>query len=393
MTKSILYIQYTNPAGYPPLEHSSRMLADRGWTVHFFGADVRGVETLAFPHHPSIGVETMPVGGYGGSEQRRYAAFVARALAIAARVRPQWIYASEPLSCPVALTARTLLRRPVIYHEHDSPSGPGRSRRDRIVMAARRTLARSADICILPQQQRMERFLATTGRKGLSFVVPNVPERREIARARTTSSGPLTFYYHGTLNHLRLPFAVLEGLAAGSPTARLTFAGYETAGSVGFVQEFLSRAAALGIAGRVRHLGPLPSRTDLLHSADGADVGLALMPPASDDINLVHMVGASNKPFDYLARGLALCVSDLPDWKAMFVDPGMALSVDPTSASGFRDRVSWCEANRDAVRAMGERGRLRIEQDWNYERQFASVLERIEGRSLAPSRVAQETAR
>ena len=393
MTRSILYVQYTNPAGYPPLEHSSRILADRGWTVHFVGADVRGVETLAFPPHPSISVEMMPVGGFAGSETRRYAAFVARSLALAARVRPQWIYASEPLSCPVALAARTLLRRPVIYHEHDSPSGPGRSRRDGIIMAARRTMSRSADICILPQQQRMERFLATTGRKGPSFVVPNVPERREIARARTAPLGPLTFYYHGTLNHLRLPFAVLEGLAAGSPAARFTFAGYETAGSVGFVQAFLSRAASLGIADRVRHLGPLPSRADLLRAADGADMGLALMPPVSDDINLVHMVGASNKPFDYLARGLALCVSDLPDWKAMFVDPGMALSVDPTSAAGFRDLVAWCDANRGAVRAMGERGRLRIEQDWNYERQFEAVLERIEGRLHAPSLIAGEPAR
>jgi len=27
LLKRILYIQYTNPAGYPPLEHSSRILA------------------------------------------------------------------------------------------------------------------------------------------------------------------------------------------------------------------------------------------------------------------------------------------------------------------------------------------------------------------------------
>jgi MFS family permease len=31
----VLYIQYTNPAGYPPLQHSSRILASAGWQVLF----------------------------------------------------------------------------------------------------------------------------------------------------------------------------------------------------------------------------------------------------------------------------------------------------------------------------------------------------------------------
>ena len=51
-----------------------------------------------------------------------------------------------------------------------------------------------------------------------------------------------------------------------------------------------------------------------------AHVGLALMPLNSNDLNMRHMTGASNKPFDYMAAGLALLVSDLPDWRQMFVD-------------------------------------------------------------------------
>ena len=33
--KRVVYVQYTNPAAYPPLEHSSRILADAGWQVLF----------------------------------------------------------------------------------------------------------------------------------------------------------------------------------------------------------------------------------------------------------------------------------------------------------------------------------------------------------------------
>ena len=50
---------------------------------------------------------------------------------------------------------------------------------------------------------------------------------------------------------------------------------------------------------------------------------------------MLHMAGASNKPFDYMAAGLALLVSDQPDWRAMFVEPGYARACDPTDPSSI----------------------------------------------------------
>src|SRR5437660_10767591 len=52
----IMYVQYTNPAGYPPLEHSSRILADRGCQVLFLGTYAHGAEALEFARHPNITV-------------------------------------------------------------------------------------------------------------------------------------------------------------------------------------------------------------------------------------------------------------------------------------------------------------------------------------------------
>jgi hypothetical protein len=49
------------------------------------------------------------------------------------------------------------------------------------------------------------------------------------------------------------------------------------------------------------------------------------MPKVSEDINMQAMVGASDKAFDYLACGLALLVSDLPDWRAIYVEAGYGL--------------------------------------------------------------------
>jgi glycosyltransferase involved in cell wall biosynthesis len=98
------------------------------------------------------------------------------------------------------------------------------------------------------------------------------------------------------------------------------------------------------------------------------------MPTRSDDINLNTMTGASNKPFDYLACGLALVVSDLPDWRLMFVDPGYAVCCNPDEPSSIEHAVHALVDRPGKMRAMGELGRQRILCDWNYETQFAPIL-------------------
>ena len=101
----------------------------------------------------------------------------------------------------------------------------------------------------------------------------------------------------------------------------------------------------------------------------------ALMPFNSSDLNMSHMTGASNKPFDYMAAGLALLVSDLPDWKTMFVDPGFGLACDPTDADSLSAALGWFIDHPEERRAMAARARDKIEAEWNYDTQFRAVLE------------------
>jgi hypothetical protein len=65
------------------------------------------------------------------------------------------------------------------------------------------------------------------------------------------------------------------------------------------------------------------------------------MPTCSRDRNEQAMSGASNKAFDYLVCGLAVLVSNLPDWRSTFVEPGYGLpyprmqTVLPQPCAGF----------------------------------------------------------
>jgi glycosyltransferase involved in cell wall biosynthesis len=105
------------------------------------------------------------------------------------------------------------------------------------------------------------------------------------------------------------------------------------------------------------------------------------MPVESGDINMRFMVGASNKPFDYLAVGLALVVTRLPEWEEAFVKPGYAVSCDPSDGRSIAAALAPLVADPARGRAMGRAGRARIEADWNYEAQFRPVLERLATRT------------
>ena len=64
--------------------------------------------------------------------------------------------------------------------------------------------------------------------------------------------------------------------------------------------------------GIINYLGQVPDHDDLVAVAAQAHIGLALIPRNADELNMRHMTGASNKPFDYMAAGLALLVGQ-PD--------------------------------------------------------------------------------
>jgi glycosyltransferase involved in cell wall biosynthesis len=118
-------------------------------------------------------------------------------------------------------------------------------------------------------------------------------------------------------------------------------------------------------------------RAELLELARSSDVGLSLMPNETRDLNERHMVGASNKPFEYLASGLPLLVSDLPDWRRTFVEPGFGLACNPASAASIAERLRWYLHHPAERAGMGAAGRRQVIDAWHYERCFAPVLDRM----------------
>src|SRR5438105_5208762 len=91
--KRVVYLQYTNPAGYPPLEHSSRILARQGWEVLFLGTGALGAAVLRFPPHEHITVKMLPFQKAGWRQKAHYLRYCLWIVLWAVRWRPNWVFA------------------------------------------------------------------------------------------------------------------------------------------------------------------------------------------------------------------------------------------------------------------------------------------------------------
>jgi glycosyltransferase involved in cell wall biosynthesis len=372
--RRVLYVQYTDPAAYPPLEHSSNLLAERGWDVVFLGTGTKLDHTYQLPSHPHIRVRAIRLFKEGWKQKLHYVVFFLWTFWWVISWRPNWIYASDPLSAPGIWVIRKLTNIAVLYHEHDSPN-PTRSQSwfMRLAFEYRKKLGREAEACVIPQRDRLLQFLRETRRVHPTFCVWNCPRLDEVREIRSNPKGDMIVYYHGSITSARVPAELIVAACRFKGAIRLRIAGYEPQGSVGYVRE-LKRLASENGVDLIEFVGTIPLREDLLRSAAEAHVGLSLMPKGTSDINLQHMVGASNKPFDYMACGLPLLVTDLPDWVSNFVRPGYARGCEPCDPDSIETELRWYLEHPLDRLEMGRRCKDKIRQSWNYETAFADVV-------------------
>lgn len=379
----MLVLQYTDPAAYPPVEHATRLLAEAGCDVRCLGLDVTH-GSLRMDAHPGVTTMLLPARPAGWRQRLQFVRFLIWASWHGWRWRPDWIYASDPLSAPAALLARAVSGARIIYHEHDAPSSSMPSAFFRAALAARRRILREA-VVVVPNRERAR----LAGVTGAAHVAANMPLRREVGEARDVEDRRpgLRVVYHGSIVPARLPLTVVDALADLPDDVTLTIAGYDPTGT-GYLDAIRARAAGRGVLARVQCLGVIRTRAELLDLAGSCDVGLALMPTATGEVNEQTMVGASNKPFDYLARGLAVVVTEERAWRDAYVTPGFGVACVPEDAGSIAASLRWLLEHPRERREMGEAGRRRVRDEWHYERQFASVLQLVTGQAASdPARV------
>jgi len=318
----------------------------------------------------------------GLAQKLHYLEFTLWCLWRVLRWRPHWLYTSDALAAPAAELIRRLTRCRVLYHEHDSPM-PGMMKESRIlkhVLNMRLSLGRWADLVILPNQQRLEAFTQVVGRRGQSFCVWNCPGHDEVPAEMPARSldGPLKVLYHGSIVPDRFGAYVLEAVAACGRDVRVRLMGYLPSGHLDYADKLAAKARELGVEDRFEYLGAIPRRTDLMRLGAECHVGLCLLRIHEGDINMQHMAGASNKPFDYLSQGIALIVPPDAEWERLYVENGCAKTCPINAPDKLAEIFRWMADHREEVALMGRCGHQLIHDQWHYEKQFAPVLATME---------------
>ena len=360
------------------------MLLNAGWEVQCLGLSSPNTASLCLPSHPRLHVHLAAPVALKSLQKLQYLLFCLRAMMTAIWSRPTLIYASDPLSTPAAMAAKMFNRGGVcVYHEHDAPQLP-KSIFQRIVDRLRGVFSRQALRVVVPNSSRADRLIAATSvppeRVAIVF---NCASTLEISKSNDTirtrrDDERIWLHFHGSLAPDKLPLHIIDALCCLPAHVCLRVIGYEAQGSEGFGRKLVARARELKVESRLEVFGQL-DRVELLEKTRQSHIGLSLMPKfeQADNFNMQHMAGASNKPFDYLACGCPLIVSDLPDWRSLFVDAGVAIACDPSSLEsivcairGYLDNPARYEhAQSIAHRLMAD--------TWNYEAQFAPVLRHI----------------
>lgn len=363
----VLFLQFTNAGNYPPLENAAHLLADAGAEVLFVEIEADRRVQLEMRPHPRIRHLRYPGGG-----ARRYASFAVHATRAAFSFNPDWFYASDFLSAPTMLAIRQLKKCRIVYHEHDAPGSRG-SWFTRSALRARRKLIDYAELLVIPAEGRRA-LLGPAGAR--AQVVWNCPRKAEVSEP-AAEHDRVRLVYAGSLSPDRIPITYVHALPALPSNVDLLIYGYETRGFRGYTEILQQEAAKLGVERRLMINGAV-DRDVLMKELPNCDIGIATLNPSSADPNLANMVGASCKSFDYLAAALPVLVSNTDAWERTFVAPGYGMSCDPTDAAAIATAIRPL-LGREQRMEYGRRGRDRILRDWNYDHQFAPVMQRILG--------------
>ena len=319
-----------------------------------------------------------------GTLRRSLAA--ARLARLAAAERPDVVHAHDAaMLAPGWLAARRVAAK-LVYDSHELATGvPYRSPAwAALVAAVERAFVSSADAVITVSDgiaEHLQSKYLLAERPVVLRNVPDLPPPQEspappadLRRELGVDGAPL-IVHHGAVAKDRGGENLLRALAQVDQ-AHLLFLGANGPYAVGL--EELSRR--LKVAPRTHFEAPVPLDQLLAHAAQ-ADVGVSLLEPSCEN----HRLALPNKVFEYVAAGLPVVVSDLPELAALVRLYEIGWTVDP------RDPASIAAGLRAAVgagRNPALRERLaRAAQELSWERERRRLLDlyaRLTGESETP---------
>ena len=272
----------------------------------------------------------------------------------------------------LAAFALRLCRHKVIYDVHEDLPRQLQSK-DWIPQVLRRPVAGIVGTVEWIAARLFNRVVAATPTIASRFpehstvTVQNFPILSELVTplARPHIDRPLAFAYIGGITRLRGAKEMLGALNLLAETHKVSL---RVAGQFEPVtlQGELSQLPGWS---RVNYLGWV-GRKEVAALLSEVRAGLVVLHPLPNYVDAQPI-----KMFEYMAAGLPVIASDFPLWRQIVDGAGCGLLVDPLRLESIAEAMEWILDHPDEAEEMGRRGRVAIEQKYNWECESRKLLE------------------
>lgn len=278
---------------------------------------------------------------------------------------PDVVHAHDAAMLFPGLLGSRLVGAKLVYDTHEYASGvPYRERSWALfVTTLERALIRRCDAVITVSDGIADRLQERYGLSARPAVVRNTCDPTAYRtrgtvidlRDKPAASQATVVLHLGAVARDRGCATLIRALTTLDDSVRLVFLG---ADDNAFVDQLLSLAKALGVRDRVQTHGSV-AISDLLACTEQADIGVSLLEDTCEN----HRLALPNKVFEYLAAGLPVVASDLPELRRVLsVVPGATL-VNPADAGAVARAIERAVAGSAPLRGRPLPLELRWESD------------------------------
>ena len=285
------------------------------------------------------------------------------------RARADVYHPHDPPPLLAALILGFLRRKPVVYesHEYWGAKHPDRPLSRWWTRLVERMAGRRADLVIVVNDSIADQMVADHGIDRPTPVlnvsrIPALPELPEHDR-----SAPLGVLYHGILVAGRGIEGVIDAVALTTHPVELVVRGS------GPLRPALERRAeSAGIADRCRFDDAVPPE-ELAIAAGESDVGVMFF-----EAELGYEFALPNKLFEYMAGGVAIVASDLPELRRMVEAHRLGLIVPPGDVEALADALDRLADDREALQEHRRRALAAATTSYNWESHQQRFLDAYE---------------